>query len=81
MSTSRLPQREHTSLVDVVSAPYRSAISAASRCTRWPHALHHTISRTRATAAFPGVIGGPNFDYMVSGRCGSIADKLSPYEY
>jgi hypothetical protein len=46
-------------LGDGHTAPYRSAISAASGSTRWPRALHHTISRTRAAAAFPSVIGGP----------------------
>jgi hypothetical protein len=52
--TSRLP---HSGTA--VSARYRWAISAGSGSARWPHALHHTISRTRAAAALPSVMGGP----------------------
>jgi hypothetical protein len=28
------------------------------------HALHHTMSRTRAAAALPSVIGGPGGDFI-----------------
>jgi len=45
-----------------VSAPYRAAISIGSGSTRCQHALHRAISRTRAVAALPGVIGGPGCD-------------------
>ena len=72
MSTLRPPHREQTSRSrhsgTAVSAPYRSAISAASGSTWWPHALHYTISRTRAAAAFPRVIGGPGADFIAALR-------------
>jgi len=50
ISTALHPQAEQTSRsrqssTDVLS-PYLAAISAASGSTWWPHALHHTISRT-----------------------------------
>jgi hypothetical protein len=66
---SRFPNhREHTSRSRQsgtgVSAPYRATISAGSGSTWWLHALHHTMSRTRAAAALPSVIGGPGGDFM-----------------
>ena len=54
ISTARLPQLEHTSRSrqsrTLVAAPYCRAISIGSGSTWWPHALRHTISRTRAAA-------------------------------
>ena len=63
MSISRLPQAEHTNRArharTGVSAPYQRACSVESGSLRWPHALHHTTNLTRAAAALPKVIGGP----------------------
>ena len=47
------------------------------------HSLHHTISRTRAAAALPSVIGEPGSDFIVALirlQCGSrrIADDGAP---
>jgi hypothetical protein len=61
----------HAPLGDGGIGLYRSAISAASGSTRWPQALHHTISRTRAAAAFWSVIGGPGADSMAAVRLSS----------
>jgi hypothetical protein len=67
ISIARLPQREHTSRSrqsrTLVPARYSRAISAGSGSTWWPHALHHTMSRTRAAAALPSVIGNPGGDF------------------
>jgi len=52
------------STAPLVPAPYFRATSTGSGSIWWPHALHHTISRTRAAAAFPSVIGGPACDLM-----------------
>jgi hypothetical protein len=47
-----------------VSAPYRTAISAASGSTWRRHDLHQTTRRTPAAAALPSDIGGPVYDFM-----------------
>jgi hypothetical protein len=38
--------------------------SAGSGSTRWRQSRQHTISRTRAAAAFPRVVGGPGSDFI-----------------
>jgi hypothetical protein len=42
----------------------RPAVSAGSGSTWWRQSREHTISRTRAAAAFPRVIGGPGSDFI-----------------
>jgi len=42
-----------------VAAPYFAAMAATSGSVRCRHALHHTISRTWASAVLPKVAGGP----------------------
>jgi len=68
MSTCRPPHPEQTSRSrhsgTVVWTPYRSAISAASGSTRWPHALHHAISLRGPPRRCLAVIGGPGGDFM-----------------
>jgi hypothetical protein len=49
---------------ELVPAPYCWAISAGSGSIWWLHALHHTMSRTRAAGALPSVIGNPGGDFM-----------------
>jgi hypothetical protein len=44
------------------SAPYRAAFSVGSGSTWCWQTLHQTMSRTRAAAALPSVIGGPMWE-------------------
>jgi hypothetical protein len=52
----------------VVSAPYRSAISAGSGSTLWRQSLHHTMNRKCAFAVLPSVAGGPGSDFIIRQR-------------
>src|SRR5215471_3561735 len=67
--TTALPHFPHTSRLPqsgtVVSAPYRSAISAGSGSTWWRQSLHHTMSRKCAFAVLPSVAGGPG-SYLIA---------------
>jgi hypothetical protein len=57
-----------TPFEDGIFALYRRACSAGSGSTCWLHVLHHTMSRTRAAAALPSVIGGPGSDFIPACR-------------
>jgi hypothetical protein len=93
ISAWRLPHLEQTNRSHQsrtgISAPYCLASSAGSGSTWWLHALHHTMSRTRAAAALPSVIGGPGCDFMgrraAAGdgegtRSGSHADRAAAHD-
>jgi hypothetical protein len=43
----------HAQSMTATAAPCRSTSSATFGSTRWPHALHQTMSRTLAASAWP----------------------------